>query len=37
MTKFGPVDKARRLLEDKLVHSVIINNTNNFWQQKGQN
>ena len=37
MKMFGAVDKARRLLEDKLVHSVIINNSNNFWQQKGQN
>ena len=30
MTKFEAVDKARGLLEDKLVHSAIINNTNNF-------
>ena len=30
MTKFGVVDQVRRLLEDKLVYSVIINNINDF-------
>ena len=35
MTKFAAVYQVRRLLEDKLVYSVIINNTNDFWQQKG--